>query len=267
MIAQHIETDDTLREFVAQPLSESVDLINTSSFKYTLMGTFSLSGRIDFISESILLLLENNHIYAAKILFRSLVEHFLKSQYIFLRWAIDKTDLVGEEYIKLCNYNEEIDFAVAYKKRGILLGAQVSESPIEMIRKIHPQYSNITEKQLKQKISQFSYKKIIEFITSNIYKTGLDSSESFIPNLLIHYSDLSSFVHGGPMAERFMTEMFNKEGYESSSEELAELTVSISAFSKFFTLIMVSNIDKKFVEPMIKFRQLLHKYQLPGGAP
>ncbi len=40
----------------------------------------------------------NNNIYASQILHRSLTEHYLIAYYIFLKWKIDNSDIVGEDY-------------------------------------------------------------------------------------------------------------------------------------------------------------------------
>jgi hypothetical protein len=164
-----------------------------------------------------------------------------------------------------CNFNEEVYLASAYKKQGKLMGASVDQTPLNVVRSLHPQLSSLTDSEIREKALQFSYRRIIDYISSHVYKTGFRAEEAFLPNILPHYADLSSFVHGGPLADRLMVGLDQDDKLIPQIEELAELTVRISAAAKLFTLIMLSNIDRKFVQPTARYRKLVDSLNLYGG--
>ncbi len=146
------------------------------------------------------------------------------------------------------------------------MGESTGQSPFEVIKSLHPELHALSDDQIRGKAAQFAYKRIIEFLSSELNKTGYQSETAFLPRILPYYSDLSSFVHGGPMAMRGMVGLDKEEKLFPQLEEMADLTVSISAASKLFALIMLANVDNRFARPAAGFRRLMNDLKMSIGA-
>jgi hypothetical protein len=178
--------------------------ISSSNFQQSLNCLKSKIGQIILIRDSIYLLREN---YTTQIMFRSQIEHFLVGFYVFLRLRIEKNDDVGleyydfysnSEYFKQETYSLQVDDLKNKNKRKI---------NIETLRDKLPHIGDLTQKELEDyhyEANKFKdIKKIGKFLIENCdFEPKLTGVVNHLVNLLDKYSFLSSYIHGGPFAER-----------------------------------------------------------------
>jgi hypothetical protein len=257
---------EELQEFVNQPFCDLKDIIPSNTFKNTILVLLSLTGRIDFIADSIIQLENEPNIYSMRILLRSLIEHHLRHTYIFMKWSRTKSEECANDYLTYYAYNEELELAASYKRQGKLTGCNSSGSIMEVFKELHPKMVSLTEAKIREKSSQFFYKRIIEFVGSEVYKTGYSSPNMFLPKIFPEYSEMSSFVHGGSFADLVMSKYANETKLVEESERIADLALSISATTKLITLIMLSNIDNKYSSITSQYQSLLLKYKIGGSG-
>ena len=266
MSIEHSNISDTLASAVNDCLTEALLTRHTTSVPKTLFVLGSLAGRIDFIAESIFPLDEGQHIYSQRILSRSLIDHFLKHQFIFVEWAKSKDDTCASAYLSYYLWNEELQLSSAYQRQGKLFGGATNAARIDVVRHFHPEAANISEDDIRNHAARFSYKRIIDSLSADIYKTGYTSLDAFLPKILPIYSDLSSIVHGGAFADLIMASLADDNKREAACKAESDLALSISASAKMFTLIFLSNVNGKYLESLIGYRKLLKQFDLPGGA-
>ncbi len=215
--------------------------------------------RSNFLKEAIFELSENEDIYSAGILFRSLIEHSVKFQYIFLRWAQEKNDTVGEEYYKFCDLAEDVSYIDSLKYAAKLIDQEsISKNPFDILQEIKQEASKHSLKEIQKKSSQFNYRKISEYIVSKVPQNIVSN---FIWKIIPEYSELSSLVHGGPFSERMLYKAFEEDKRVESLSRIASLAFLISCDIKLNAFIIFLNMNRKFEQCYIEIRKILNKYQ------
>jgi len=253
------DLDDLIFEEFKKYSMEIFESNFKSDFPNTLRITLNFTTSTNFIKNSIFDGLENDDLFGPKILFRSLIEHYLKFQLIWLKWAETKTDKYSEEFLNfstakeiLDNLKAEID---AHKIHNPLLEIK---SWNEIFEKI-PQLKEYTKSEIEDKSKEISYKNIIrklKQIDNNGQETKLFGS------LIKEYSELSSYVHGGILSHNQMLKFADEKIRKDEIERIAGLTFQITATIKLFSLIMfIQNPEdrKKFENSYLIIDSIMKK--------
>ena len=225
------DKDNEIFDLVNESAIGVLNQIKESEFAETLSILFAFMGNTNFIKNGVYDACEKDNLYSAKILFRSLIEHWIKSQYIWVRFGKEKNNDVGREYRLFCALDEQVKYGNSLIKLNEILGAeQRGEDPWELVFTLKPELQKEhTKKTIKHKVKQFEYRKIIEFL---INQTDL-GNDGFLTPAIPEYSELSSFVHGGPEAINFMatvgTERYeNYQGMIRFSFNICKMTTFIT---------------------------------------
>lgn len=180
--------------------------ITKSEYENSLKALLSCSDKIDELG--IITQLEQINFYTSQVLMRVIFEHYLVSDYIFTRSYKDKSDDVGEEYYKhyYCaeffkrkSYSVQVEEIAESKKQ--------KRSSLEIVKENHPEFEDLSENDFTEinriKNTFYDLKKIGEYlITSESEKKSVQDFNKAKLDLIKRYSDLSSYVHGGPIAEQ-----------------------------------------------------------------
>lgn len=189
--------------------------IHSSNYGNGLKALLYCSDKIDEIG--IIIQLEQINFYTSQVLMRVVFEHFLISDFIFTRSFKEKSDKVGEEYYKhyFCgeffkrkSYSVQVDEIAEGKKR--------KRSSLEIIKENYPEFESLSENDFAEinriKNSFYDLKKIGEYlISSESEKHTIQDFNKAKLDLIKRYSDLSSYVHGGPIAEQDYLSKNNNE--------------------------------------------------------
>lgn len=127
---------------------------------------------------------------------------------------------------------------------------------------LKPELKKIPNQDLKRKSDKFRYKSIIEYIFKSHKDFDEEFDSSFILNILPHYSVLSSFVHGGPWAEKEMRDHENEEWIKSEIYKDTVLAISITTGIKLFSFLTASKVNVKFLtvlKGLIDINKLISK--------
>jgi len=177
------------------------------------LTTYSL--KLQYLSNSINLCKETGDYYSLCVLFRSLLEHYFRHLYIYSRALKENCDDVGIEYYGKLNGHEDLCFL----RGNISLNTKLTgEKSIWSL-------DGDQNKSLDDVAKNFKINNILSYLDKS---TG-DSKEikaiskEFFNKYSNHYATLSSFVHGGPFAEKYM-EMYSKDkiGKENDIKYLLE---------------------------------------------
>ncbi len=164
--------------------------------KKTIMALFSFHTHLLTIKNAIIDLSEDNNIYSIKALYRIYLEHLMKGFYIWSRYVEEKNDNVGIEYYSLGTIGENLKYGNSIKHLSVIIDAENKNMDVwDTLCKYDKNLSKLNKKDIKENIEKFDYKNIAKYLINN--KTSI---YNLIPVIISEYSDLSSFIHGGPNA-------------------------------------------------------------------
>lgn len=215
--------------------------------------------KTNFIKEAIFELSESQEIYSINILFRSLIEHFLRFQYMFFRVLMDKNDSIGDDYIRFCSLSENIDTGKAWKDVAKILDTNPTADPYEILKEVKPDYKDFSKDDIIKKAEQFRYKNIIQFINNKLNKDQTFERNEFLLKIIPIYSDLSSFVHGGPSADQALFETMDMNKRIEAVKNKVELAFIIAGTVKLFSYFVFYQYDKRLGDAFAQTRKLIDK--------
>jgi len=177
------------------------------------LATYSL--KLQYINNSINLCKETGDYYSLCVLFRSLLEHYFRHRYIYSRSLRENSDEVGKEYYGKLNGHEDLCFLRSNLSLNTKLSGEKSKWSL----------GGDQNKGLDDVAQNFKINNILSYINKG---TGEDKeikemSKEFFNKYSGYYSTLSSFVHGGPFAEKYM-ELYSKDktGKEKDTKYLSD---------------------------------------------
>jgi hypothetical protein len=167
------------------------------------------------LSNSINLCKETGDYYSLCVLFRSLLEHYFRHLYIYSRALRENSDEVGIEYYGKLKGHEDLCFLRGNMSLNTKLTGEKSIWSL----------GGDQNKNLDDIAHNFKINNILSYLNKS---TGDDKeikaiSKEFFNKYSSHYATLSSFVHGGPFAEKYM-EMYikDKTGKENDMKYLCD---------------------------------------------
>jgi len=204
---EHLIKYDLIERIYKQH-SEKIKLIlEDSIYKNAFSVLSNFVHKTTDLKESINNLNRTEHFYSSQCLSRVLYEQFIVSYYIWTKSRLEKNDLCAVDYlifyplfetIKQDNYN--LKLLDKYNKELTPLENFLSEN--ENFR-LHPNpLSQDDFLQINAKSNQFDIRKIITYLNTNIDKNDPFINVQFLfIELCKAYNKLSSYVHGGRLAE------------------------------------------------------------------
>jgi hypothetical protein len=162
MEERYIEIDDKQQELLEQAFPLLMSLREKTEFKKSATTTIAFIGNTNFIKNGIFDLYESQNVYSIKILFRSLIEHYLKFQYLFFRFIEIKNDSVFADYEKFSKYSEMIYYGDSIKNIYEILNGDTSKlNSFETLKELFPELSELSRKSFKNKIDEYRIQNII----------------------------------------------------------------------------------------------------------
>jgi hypothetical protein len=220
--------------------------------------------KIGFIKNGIYDQLEPNNLYACKILYRTLIEHYLKAKYILFESVRNGNDTIGCEYYEFADACEKLQLGSAYKRAGEILFPQKSFNDVfEVLKEMFPKLKKYSKKDIKDKASKFNYRRIIEYLYDLFYvqRNEHGNENNFIVNLIPEYSDLSSYIHGGPAADYTLMNLGEKD-QSAITEELIEIfyeTIMLSTHFSSLLYMIAIKFDDNYKEVFVNIHSELQK--------
>jgi len=245
--------NELIIDVLEKPLSQLFSLIHKVPIPKTFEAISMLQLNISFLKTGIfdLALADNN--YGMAVLERALYEHWVKHFYLFIQYCKCKDDSAGIEYYKWTDIKEYIDYFNSLKKKQELEKAQNKIETIEsIIEEVYSGYAEIPKSDRSNNLSNLSFYRLLKKIM-----TDLTYRSKILTELPSDYSILSSFVHGGPHANRL--QMFN-----SSSEKEREKTLYKGCKKAYlFSIMCLTNtfiIAGQYDKSLLKYVEIVKEY-------
>jgi hypothetical protein len=242
-------------------IEEHVSNLRHCEHPYTNFAFISFIPKIESIRCGMFEVAHKEESYSFRILHRSLIEHYCKFMYIWFRYAEERADDVGREYYIFGTAKENLDYIKAMQNSAEMLGGVLARPPIEVINDLHPLIDNMSSTQLRRVAAKFTYKNTAQYIHHKMAKpehTECGLMVSVIPL----YSELSSFVHGGPSSLSFCKELEDPDAMYSNIIESLSVAQMMALHVQAMTFLMCYQKNKKFGDPynvMTKYIEQISK--------
>jgi len=212
----------------------------------------------NFIKNSIFDCSETEDIYSVKILFRSILEHHLRFQFLFMQFGLVKDDSVSSEYYTVLELSEHVDYLKSLQAVRLLKQMETIDlkDMWDILTSEYPQYKSYDRKNIEETAKKYSTKNIIRFIERTI---KISNSNNTLSNILLEYSELSSFVHGGIFAFNEMKKYSNDEKREEELIRLAAFSLQVATAIKSLSLLIFSIYKKEILEIHFEINNLMKK--------
>ncbi len=253
-----------LDESVFEEFKLYFEKISVSKFASNFPSTVALSQSFtistNFIKNSIFDCAENDDLFAVKILFRSLIEHYLRFKFVWFHWIKFKTDDESKKYLEFTNAREILD---TIKSEFDAYKLSNPEFKIgnwnEILNKI-PLCENLTKKQIEEETLKYTYKNIIKLL-KEIDSDKIESS--LFASLILEYTKLSSFVHGGSASHNEIFKFGDEALRKRELERICSLSFQMAATVKLFSLILFIQTDKEdFEKSYLIIDQIIRKINI-----
>lgn len=235
-----------------------IEDIQKCSFPYTGQFLFNSLKKIYSIQNSIVDILDQENVYPAFILFRSLIEHYFQFYYGISRFQMEKKDSVGTDYYQGYSMAEFLSIELQNMTIKELLSGVLIQDKFEKVLAKHndlkiPDGHN--RKLNDEKKDKFNFKKILKFCLDSdlaknhpTYKAMHEGNIKFI----IDFNKYSTFVHGGPIGD-IITNRVSKD-VRNSEEFFRVFSMSfiIAKISGMFFLEFLNVLDEEFYKQFSK---------------
>lgn len=231
--------------------------ISNSIFSKRYPATLQLSNLFttstNFIKESIIKCCENDDLYGSKILFRSLIEHYLRFQLIWFNWIKTQSDTESIKYLDFTTAREVLDSIKAEIDSLKFYKPDFKISDWKDLLSKFPSCKNLSKKEIEDETLKYTYKNIIKTL-----KETTQTENHFLIMLIIEYSKLSSFVHGGTGSHQEFLKYRNEIKRKEEYFRLCGLSFKMAGAVKLFSLKMFSQTDKdKFESSYLKVDKII----------
>jgi hypothetical protein len=201
-----IDERENFFENLAEDIEPHLPTIKTHILNFKIsakplshFSLFSMFPRIESIRLGIYASARINESYSSNILFRSLLQHTIKFNYLFMKTISLTSDEVGIDYWTFGNRQENIDYMKNLAAGYALFGINPAKPLLEIFKELGIVSADSSQSAIKQRAEQFQFKKMVRYITDQTVKKK-DYETSTVLQFFPLYSELSSFVHGGPQS-------------------------------------------------------------------
>jgi hypothetical protein len=166
-----------------------------------------------------------------------------------------KDDSIGADFLETLLLKEQYDIGKSYVKVAKILGKERKAS-WEDLSGMNLNPNNLSLKYVEEKAKDFTYSKIIEFVDQRINKTK-DFDSNFLLKIIPKYADLSSFVHGGPLSDKYVTEWSVKNKISNEIENQVELAFMTFHAAVHMAFLIFYQHDNRFDKPYLQLGILM----------
>jgi hypothetical protein len=267
-----LEFDDSLHEDFSKIGERFMPVLMQSNFPATMQSLIGLMTSTNSIKLGMYDLVEkcDTHLYVVKILHRTLLEQFLRFEFICQRFLEEGSEEAGYEYRKYSKISETLAYISASQVAATMAGKSTDDIVLKKLKKKHPELE-ITKRSLSDITGKWKHRSIIRYLTSNAKQSK--DEYNYLFNIIPEYAELSSFIHGGTSAEEYYHEIFDSSVMKAEMTNMAANACLIAATVKAHLLAVVVKIDSSFEDDrnrimnnMVKFSYNLHNKSMPPIA-
>lgn len=258
------EISDVVKELILNNLSD----LNKPGYKQAVRAIPLFTIKILHLSNGIIDLIISDNIYSSKMLLRSLVEHAFKINFLTKKSIQESNGKIFEEYYLFCDLAEELQYQknLDYKSK-ILDDQEIDEKAYQELIEKKPEIKKYSKRTIFEKSNQFTFRNTFKYANESEGKIeNIDNIELIRKGeegfLMLggFYSDLSSFVHGGPFAESYVFPSKDPEDDNKEILDIVENVMVIHFYANLRILEFWNNLNPKYKDEIIKINDLMLDY-------
>jgi len=252
------EINSKVHSIAFEPFTELLSNSSKYPIENTIRTLAMFCTRIEFIKNAIITLYDEEDIYSSKILYRSLIEHYLRFEYLFFKYQECKNDEPVNEYNLFSDLSEDIEYGKSWQLVRKINNANDQPPDIyTVLQNIKPEIEKYSIDEIKNNISKYRYRNIIRYLEEKLYSSkSYDVRSSFLLNIIPEYSELSSYVHGGVFAEKEIIRNSDEHLRKKELFRILKLSLLISITTKEFFFIIGMQYDKKYKDVYHSIRNI-----------
>jgi len=234
-------------------------LLRESKIPKTAELFYIYIGSTDVIKRSLFLSAIHKDIYSVKILFRSIIEHFLRFQYIWFNFVELGQDesFSSEHYVKLAlSERLSANKSIAATNRIRKQPGKTIEEMWSDAQNLSPKFAKYSMKEIETFSKEISIKNIIEKLLQTLAIKPNDH-KVFIEDLILRYSELSSFVHGGLHAHHNVISYEKSGKLENDLLVISGLALQAASFIKVQSFVVFYGEKREFGSIYYKIQELI----------
>lgn len=163
----------------------------------SFLALHSLFSRIESLRCGIFCLAREIEFYSLLVVYRSIIEHFVKFQYLWIRTIKADDDDAGIDYWIIRAKKEKIDYVKSLHRSFDMAGSTSSISIENMILNMKLVSEKMPKSEINKRAGSFRFNAMTSYIYGHL-QSNPDSRLTMIEKLFPRYAELSSYVHGGP---------------------------------------------------------------------
>lgn len=238
---QAVKIDDAQFEIVQRSYEKIEEVLIGNPYPKTLSVLHSFIARLNFLKNGVTDLCESDNLYAARVVYRSFLEHWLTATFIWTRFVKENSDEPGNDYVEFGSLDETIMYGKSVKKTAEILGIAGDDRSVwEALIEKFPQFAQYSQAHVKSKVEQFRYITMINYLREN-----KGPASDWVHIIISEYSELSSFVHGG--AQTASQYVSVKERHEEYKGMIRFVFNMCRAFALSVVGLMTVYDEKKFI--------------------
>lgn len=189
-----IQLNDRLVHETQSSLQMIIESLQKSNFKYTSKALLGFIPKSGYLNSAILECYGSRNVYAAAVLYRSIIEHSFRQLYIYAKSLEDNSDDIGRKYCVTLKSGEDLQWFDKINNYNSKLGAN----------KTIWNTKSDNKKEIRAVATEFKFSEIVDYFKNNNNNWDESIKVHLNNHLLersVEYGDLSSAVHGGPFGE------------------------------------------------------------------
>jgi Family of unknown function (DUF5677) len=261
MDTSSIEKKYNDHDFLYRDLKQAFEKANIKiHFPISHQVISDLSKRITYIFNGIINAAKDDNLYSAFILYRSLLEHFFKGEFIIDKMVTTMSDEPAENYQKHYLISEFLaEQAGVLEMEDLLNDNQVKTDFIKFVTTKMSDlqdFDKANQQEISAAIRQFNLKEIVKHLHAR-YKLvdSLQATNHIIAQTLPEYSYVSTFTHGGSYASVLMDKFIRQNDVENQLIKIMRISLTSTCVTK-ENIFMSYEIDESFKDYIFKLQSL-----------
>lgn len=251
-----IEIDEEYQNILINAMPKLMKVGKDNDLSNFSRLTISFITNMNFLKNGMFDLYESQNTYSIKILFRVLIEYFIKFNYLFMEFVKVQDDSIAIDYYKYSKYSESVKLGNSYKKINEILDIENDLDSYKLLQEINPELKNISKRMFKEKVAKYDIYHMIKSINERINKENSFNGNAFLLGLFPIYSDLSSFVHGGNSADMLMLSHSNEKVRVEELFKDMQFALRMTISTSVFALIAFSKFDKSLLHTFMELDKI-----------
>lgn len=229
------------------------------AFPMAYQVLFDFSKKTEYIFNSILLSSEKDNLYSCFILYRSLLEHFYKSYYIFEKTVIEKSDDTAKKFETFYFVSECLAERAGMLERDDLINNATSKTEfIEYLVRTMPEFQGFdkgNQKEISAAIKQFNLKEILKYLHEKHTIQNNSGMSMILAETIPEYSRISTFIHGGEYATKLMNKFERQNLIQKELKRIVSISLTISGIVK-ENIFVAFKLEEDFIEIIHELHEL-----------